>query len=138
MYSSRGRAVVSGGHMNSSDGSNTGLVRTAASNLSALKSMNHNLRRRCDSMGARHKLRSKLGFAIAYLGYNKTACQLRFILKDGPAYIFTVHPETDCDILRLPKSRCLQSDIPSLVVNDKHEESMFVSLQLFRLVERRT
>jgi hypothetical protein len=38
--------------MNSSDGSKTGLVRTAASNLSALKSMNHNRRLRWDSIGA--------------------------------------------------------------------------------------
>lgn len=108
--------------MNSSDGNNTGLVRTAASNLSALKSMNHNLRLRCDSIGARCQLRNKLRFTIAYLDCSKTACQLCFILKDGPAYIFTVHPETDCNILRFPKCRCLQSDIPSFVVNDKHKE----------------
>lgn len=42
--------------MNSSEGSNTGLVRTAASSLSALKSMNHSLRLRCDSIGAADKL----------------------------------------------------------------------------------
>jgi hypothetical protein len=42
--------------MNSSEGSKTGFVRTAASSLSALKSMNHNLRLRCDSIGARGKL----------------------------------------------------------------------------------
>jgi hypothetical protein len=42
--------------MNSSEGSNTGFVRTAASSLSALKSMNHNLRLRCDSIGATDKL----------------------------------------------------------------------------------
>jgi len=113
--------------MNSSDGSNTGLVRTAASNLSALKSMNHNLRRRCDSMGARRQLRNKHMCSLAYLGYSKTACQLCFILKDGPAYIFTVHPETDCDILCLSESCCLQSDIPTLVVNDKHEEPGTIS-----------
>jgi len=60
--------------MNSSDGNNTGFVRTAASNLSALKSMNHNLRLRCDSMGARCQLSNRPGFSIAYLGYSKTAC----------------------------------------------------------------
>jgi hypothetical protein len=42
--------------MNSSEGSNTGFVRTAASSLSALKSMNHNLRLRCDSIGATDQL----------------------------------------------------------------------------------
>jgi len=117
--------------MNSSDGSKTGLVRTAASNLSALKSMNHNLRLRCDSIGARCQLRNKLGFSIAYLDYSKTACQLWFILKNGPAYIFTVHPKTDCDILRFSECRCLQSDIPSFVVNDEHEKPVIISLQSF-------
>jgi len=42
--------------MNSSEGSNTGFVRTAASSLSALKSMNHNRRLRWDSIGAKGKL----------------------------------------------------------------------------------
>jgi len=60
--------------MNSSEGSNTGFVRTAASSLSALKSMNHNRRLLCDSIGARHQLRDKPGYGIAYSGYSKTAC----------------------------------------------------------------
>lgn len=51
-HSSRGKAVVSGGHINSSEGRRTGFVRTAASSLSALKSINHKRRLRWDSMGA--------------------------------------------------------------------------------------
>jgi hypothetical protein len=79
--------------MNSSEGSNTGFVRTAASNLSALKSINHNRRLLCDSIGADDQLDVHLVESIAYSDCSTTimsalSCciQARLI-----AYVFTVH-----------------------------------------------